>query len=115
MRVDVDFLNPIVDSVKKTSRDVWRQLPPEVQRTLPYVAVAFTSSLIVYKFQHRKYVLEVGCAVAGTCLRLAARIRPKGLPLQLPVSSQACIAQAGGLRASTDHVYRPLSLEEVRV
>ena len=59
MRVDVDFLNPIVDSVKKTSRDMWRQLPVEVQRTLPYVAVSFTTGLIVYKWQHRKYVLEV--------------------------------------------------------
>ena len=59
VRVDVDFLNPIVDSIKKTSRDVWRQLPPEVQRGLPYVAVAFTSGLIVYKVQHRKYHLEV--------------------------------------------------------
>ena len=70
MRVDVDFLNPIVDSVKKTSRDIWRQLPPEARRTLPYVAVAFTSGLIVYKFQHRKYALEVNL-VAAQCYLLS--------------------------------------------
>lgn len=58
VKVDVDFLNPIIDSVKKTTRDTWRQLPPEVQGALPFVAVAFTSGLIVYKIQHGKYVRE---------------------------------------------------------
>ncbi|KAK9806485.1 hypothetical protein WJX73_002076 [Symbiochloris irregularis] len=58
VKVDVDFLNPIMDSVKKASRDIWRQLPPEVRRTLPYVGVSFTTGLIIYKWQHRKYVLE---------------------------------------------------------
>ena len=94
VKVDVDFLNPIVDSIKKTSRDFWRQLPPDVQRGLPYVAVAFTSSLIVYKWQHRKYSLEVCPTACRTCLLSGHLCRLLGSSSASCTNSPRCSSHA---------------------
>ena len=51
MRVDVDFLNPFVTSVKKSALDTWRRLPPQAQLALPFVATGATTGIIVYKIQ----------------------------------------------------------------
>ena len=36
VHVDVDVLNPLVLTVRKTLRDVWVQLPPPVQASLTF-------------------------------------------------------------------------------
>jgi hypothetical protein len=49
--VDVDFLNPMVTSVKKTALESWRRLPPQAQLALPFVATGATTGLIIGRIQ----------------------------------------------------------------
>ena len=55
----MDVLNPIMKSVKQTSREIYLQLPPPVQQALPYAAVGFTTGFIVYSIQARRLAHEV--------------------------------------------------------
>ncbi|KAK9817911.1 hypothetical protein WJX72_004208 [[Myrmecia] bisecta] len=58
VHVDVDFINPAMDTVKRTARNVWMQLPPQVQQAAPYVAVGFTTSLVVYRVKQHQFHQE---------------------------------------------------------
>ena len=59
VRVDVDVLNPIMKSVKQTTREIYLQLPPPVQQALPFVGVGFATGFIVYSIQARRLAHEV--------------------------------------------------------
>ena len=67
VRVDVDVLNPIMKSVKQTSREIYLQLPPPVQQALPYAAVAFGTGFVVYSIQARRLAHEVCPSSLGVC------------------------------------------------
>lgn len=59
VRVDVDFLNPMIVSVKQGARDIWIRLPPPVQQGLPYFAVGATTGMLVWKIQGGRLKREV--------------------------------------------------------
>ena len=54
VKVEMDFLNPFMDSCKKTANDIWVQLPPPVQAGMPFFAVGAASGILVYSIQERR-------------------------------------------------------------
>lgn len=59
VKVDVDVLNPVIKSVKQVSQDIYRGLPPPVQRALPFVSVGFAAGFVVYSIQAKRLANEV--------------------------------------------------------
>ncbi|KAK3248594.1 hypothetical protein CYMTET_41945 [Cymbomonas tetramitiformis] len=49
----VDFLGPTYESVKRSSSEVWRKVPPPAQQVAPYVAVALLTGITVHKITSR--------------------------------------------------------------
>ena len=78
MHVDVDFLNPLVTSVKKSALDTWRRLPPQAQLALPFVATGATTGIIVYKIQGGRLRRQVP-PVPSSCISLMTPLAPPQL------------------------------------
>ena len=66
----MDFLNPFMQSCKKTANDVWVQLPPPVQAGMPFFAVGAASGILVYSIEERRLKHQAShlTGAAQTCL-----------------------------------------------
>ncbi len=71
--LQVDFLNPTINTVRESLRSAWHQLPPPVQQAAPYAGVAVGSGLLVWAIQQRRLNYQVGPVAAAACRAMAPR------------------------------------------
>ncbi|KAK9843098.1 hypothetical protein WJX74_006941 [Apatococcus lobatus] len=62
VKVEMDFLNPFMQSCKKTANDIWVQLPPPVQAGMPFFAVGAASGILVYSIEEHRLKHQRGKA-----------------------------------------------------
>ena len=60
VKVDVDFLNPVVATVKESSQEIWSKLPPPVQQHGPIIGAVLVTALVVHKVEKGRLKAEVG-------------------------------------------------------
>jgi len=53
MKVNVDVLQPTIDSVKKGAGEFWTQVPPPVRKASPYIGVALATVMVVHSVESR--------------------------------------------------------------
>lgn len=58
VHVEMDFLNPAIETVKENTSHFWRQLPPQVQAGAPIVGVALFTAFVVHRVERGKLRAE---------------------------------------------------------
>eukprot|EP00208_Stichococcus_sp_RCC1054_P008925 CAMPEP_0206151132 /NCGR_PEP_ID=MMETSP1473-20131121/38662_1 /ASSEMBLY_ACC=CAM_ASM_001109 /TAXON_ID=1461547 /ORGANISM="Stichococcus sp, Strain RCC1054" /LENGTH=197 /DNA_ID=CAMNT_0053548669 /DNA_START=287 /DNA_END=880 /DNA_ORIENTATION=+ len=51
VKVDVDFLNPVVATVKESAQDIWAKMPQPVQQHGPIISAVLVTALIVHNIE----------------------------------------------------------------
>lgn len=58
VKVDVDFLNPVVATIRESSAEIWSKLPPPVQQHGPLIGAVLVTALIVNRVDKRRLRAE---------------------------------------------------------
>lgn len=59
VKVDVDFLNPVVATVKESAQDIWAKMPQPVQQHGPIISAVLVTALIVHNIEKGRLRAEV--------------------------------------------------------